>query len=68
MNIGKKDGVKMFNIEKFLDLTGYELSRLDRRNNNKEGKPTAEFFTPYFIVKHILDYIIQTPTNCVRII
>lgn len=46
-----------FNIEQFLDLTGYEQSRLDRRKNNKEGKSTAEFFTPYSIVKKMCDKI-----------
>ena len=46
-----------FNIEKFLDLTGYEETRKDRRKNNKEGKSTAEFFTPYSIVKRMCDKI-----------
>ena len=38
----------MFNIEKFLDLTGYEETRLSRR---KGSKSTQELFTPYEIVK-----------------
>lgn len=46
-----------FNIEQFLNLDGYEQSRLDRRKNNKEGKSTAEFFTPYSIVKRMADKI-----------
>ena len=46
-----------FNIENFLDLEGYEQSRLDRRKNNKEGKATQEFFTPYSIVKKMGDKI-----------
>jgi len=49
--------VNNFNIEWFLDLTGYEQSRLDRRKNNKEGKSTQEFFTPYSIVKHMCDKV-----------
>jgi hypothetical protein len=48
---------KNFNIEQFLDLTGYEQSRLNRRKNNKEGKSTQEFFTPYSIVKKMADKI-----------
>lgn len=48
---------KNFNIEQFLDLTGYEQSRLDRRKNNKEGKSTNEFFTPYSIVKKMADKV-----------
>ena len=46
-----------FDIEQFLDLTGYEDIRKDRRKNNKEGKSTQEFFTPYSIVKHMADKI-----------
>lgn len=49
--------VNNFNIEQFLDLTGYEQSRLDRRKNNKEGKSTQEFFTPYLIVKRMCDKV-----------
>lgn len=48
---------KQFNIEQFLDLTGYEQSRLDRRKNNKEGKSTNEFFSPYSIVKRMCDKV-----------
>lgn len=48
----------MFNIEQFLDLNGYITdTRLSRRKNNKEGKNTAEFFTPYSIVKKMADKI-----------
>lgn len=48
----------MFNIENFLDLGEYTTdTRLSRRKNNKEGKNTAEFFTPYSIVKKMCDKI-----------
>lgn len=48
----------MFNIEKFLDLSEYTTdTRLSRRKNNKEGKNTAEFFTPYSIVKKMCEKI-----------
>ena len=46
-----------FDIEQFLDLTGYEDTRKDRRKNNKEGKSRQEFFTPYSIVKKMCDKI-----------
>ena len=46
--------ILMFNIEKFLDLTGYEETRLSRR---KGPKSTCEFFTPYEIVKKMADKI-----------
>ena len=39
--------INNFNIEYFLDLTGYEEIRKDRRNGSKS---TQEFFTPYSIV------------------
>ena len=35
----------MFNIEQFLDLTGYEQSRLDRRKNNKEEQELIEKYS-----------------------
>ena len=41
-----------FNIEQFLDLTGYEETRKDRR---KGIGGTQEFFTPYSIVKKMAD-------------
>lgn len=44
----------MFNIEQFLDLTGYEETRKDRR---KGSSATNEFFTPYSIVKRMCDKI-----------
>ena len=48
----------MFNIENFLDLSEYTTdTRLSRRKNNKEGKNTAEFFTPYSIVKKMCEKI-----------
>ena len=43
-----------FNIEHFLDLTGYEETRLSRR---KGVGSTQEFFTPYSIVKRMCDKI-----------
>lgn len=43
-----------FDIEKFLDLTDYEQSRKNRRKGNGG---TAEFFTPYTIVKRMCDKI-----------
>lgn len=43
-----------FNIQNFLDLTGYEESRKDRR---KTGEHTQEFFTPYSIVKRMCDKV-----------
>lgn len=49
--------INNFNIEQFLDLTGYEETRKDRRKNNKEGKSTNEFFTPYSIVKRMCDKV-----------
>lgn len=47
-----------FNIEQFLDLSDYATEeRKDRRKNNKNGKSTQEFFTPYSIVKKMCDKI-----------
>ena len=52
-----------FDIEKFLDLTGYEENRDFRRrrkhakDNLEAAKATAEFFTPYSIVKRMCDKI-----------
>lgn len=43
-----------FNIEQFLSLEGYEEIRKDRR---KGHSGTAEFFTPYSIVKKMADKI-----------
>ena len=40
-----------FDIEQFLDLTGYNKSRQYRQ------KSTQEFFTPYSIVKKMADKI-----------
>ena len=46
----------MFNIEKFLDLTGYDTKeRVSRRKNSKVN--SQEFFTPYSIVKKMCDKI-----------
>ena len=44
-----------FNIEKFLDLTGYITDI--RKSRRKTGKNTQEFFTPYSIVKKMADKI-----------
>lgn len=47
-----------FSIDQFLDLTGYEEIRQKRRKTkNNNSKPTAEFFTPYEIVKKMSDKI-----------
>lgn len=46
-----------FDIESFLSLEGYEETRKGRRKNNKEGKSTNEFFTPYLIVKKMCDKV-----------
>ena len=48
--------VNNFNIEKFLDLTGYDTEyRKSRRKNSKVN--TQAFFTPYSIVKKMCDKI-----------
>ena len=53
-----------FNIESFLNLDNYITdTRLERRKNNKEGKNTAEFFTPYSIVKRMCDKIPESDWN-----
>lgn len=44
----------MFDIEKFLDLSNYYIEREDRR---KGAGGTAEFFTPYSIVKRMCDKV-----------
>ena len=46
-----------FNIEDFLDLSGYSESRLSRRKYCLQGTGTAEYFTPYSIVKRMCDKI-----------
>ena len=49
-----------FSIEQFLDLTGYEETRQNRRKaKNNNYKPTAEFFTPYAIVKKMANKIYE---------
>lgn len=44
-----------FNIEQFLDLTGYDTE--ERKSRRKGSKSTQEFFTPYSIVKKMADKI-----------
>lgn len=46
--------MKIFDIENFLNLSGYEETRKDRR---KTGEHTQEFFTPYSIVKCMCDKV-----------
>ena len=49
-----------FDIKKFLDLSDYITDdRLNRRKyrHNKIGNGTAEFFTPYSIVKRMCDKV-----------
>ena len=47
---------KQFNIESFLDLTGYDTeTRVSRRKNSKIN--SQEFFTPYSIVKRMCDKV-----------
>lgn len=49
-----------FNIEKFLSLDEYvteERSERRKTQNNKNGKSSSEFFTPYCIVKQMTDKI-----------
>lgn len=48
--------VNSFNIEKFLDLTGYDNE--DRKSRRKNSKINSqEFFTPYSIVKKMCDKV-----------
>ena len=44
-----------FNIEQFLDLTGYATDKRKARRKGKNG--TQEFYTPYSIVKKMCDKI-----------
>lgn len=49
-----------FNIEQFLSLDEYvteERSERRKTQNNKNGKSSSEFFTPYCIVKQMTDKI-----------
>lgn len=49
---------KNFNIEQFLNLSGYATDeRIARRRNNKDGMDSNEFFTPYPIIKRMCDKI-----------
>lgn len=50
--------MSLFNIENFLDLTNYiTYKRKNRRKNHGSTNETAEFFTPYSIVKRMCDKI-----------
>lgn len=51
---------KSFNIESFLDLTGYENTRVSRR---KGAGGSQEFFTPYSIVNRMCDKIPESDWN-----
>ena len=44
-----------FNIQQFLDLTGYNEIRKDRRKSKEVN--SQEFFTPYSIVKRMCDKV-----------
>ena len=44
-----------FDIQQFLDLTGYEANRKDRRKSKEVN--SQEFFTPYSIVKRMCDKV-----------
>ena len=47
--------VNSFNIEQFLDLTGYDTEI--RKARRKGAKSTQEYFSPYSIVKKMCDKI-----------
>ena len=50
--------MSLFNIEEFLDLSNYITDkRKNRRKNHGSTNETAEFFTPYSIVKRMCDKI-----------
>lgn len=50
--------MSLFNIEEFLDLSNYITDkRKNRRKNHGSTNETAEFFTPYAIVKRMADKI-----------
>ena len=50
--------MSLFNIEEFLDLSNYiTYKRKNRRKNHGSTNETAEFFTPYSIVKRMCDKI-----------
>ena len=60
--------MSLFNIEEFLDLSNYiTYKRKNRRKNHCSTNETAEFFTPYSIVKRMADKIPDSdwadPTN-----
>ena len=55
-NKSNKSDSKYFNIEQFLDISNYATEeRVSRRKGG--SKSTAEFFTPYSIVKRMCDKI-----------
>jgi len=47
----------MFNIEQFLDLTGYDTEVRKARRKGKGTVNSNEFFTPYEIVKRMCDKV-----------
>ena len=50
--------MSLFKIEEFLDLSNYITDkRKNRRKNHGSTNETAEFFTPYSIVKRMCDKI-----------
>lgn len=50
--------MSLFNIEEFLDLSNYiTYKRKNRRKNHGSTNETAEFFTPYSIIKRMCDKI-----------
>ena len=50
--------INNFNIETYLDLTGYDEIRKERRKSKEVN--SQEFFTPYSIVKRMCDKISES--------
>lgn len=49
--------LKDFNLQELIDINYATDERKARRKNNKNGKSTAEFFTPYSLVKKMCDKV-----------